>query len=304
MVKKHYYKGIAWIDLESPTENEILEVSREYNLHPKISSEIMIPTPKPQTVLFDNCLFAIIHFPAIHHTHMAETKQEIDFVIGKNFIITTRYEQMEPINEFSKIFEVNAIVDKTEAIPDSGWIFYEIVKKMYACIMEECEVISDSLKMIEENIFKNKEREMVEALSNTSRDIIDLRHGMSLHAEILESLSAHGKAFLGEQFVKYTHHLLEDCKKLHVSIESNRELMRELRETNDSVLTTKQNELIKTFSILAFFTFPLSVLVAVFALDTVDNPIINMPNAFFVIILIIVAVIILMYSIFKHKKWL
>ena len=34
-----------------------------------------------------------MHFPALHHSHKS-AEQEVDFIIGKQFLITTRFSDM------------------------------------------------------------------------------------------------------------------------------------------------------------------------------------------------------------------
>jgi Mg2+ and Co2+ transporter CorA len=82
------------------------------------------------------------------------------------------------------------------------------------------------------------------------------------------------------------------------------ESARELRKTNDSLLTTKQNETMKVLTIMSFFTFPLALLVAILGLDVVGNPVRSLHDAFWFIAAIVVAVSLFMFWYFKRQNWL
>ena len=84
----------------------------------------------------------------------------------------------------------------------------------------------------------------------------------------------------------------------------NTELLHELRETNNSLLSTKENETMRILTIMALLTFPLALLVSILEIDTVNNPIRHMPYDFWIILGIVIAVGASMYLYFKHKKWL
>ena len=64
----------------------------------------------------------------------------------------------------------------------------------------------------------------------------------------------------------------------------NTESLHELRETNNSLLTTKQNETMKVLTLMALVTFPLSLLVAIFDLNAKNNPITDIPYGFWFIV--------------------
>jgi magnesium transporter len=82
------------------------------------------------------------------------------------------------------------------------------------------------------------------------------------------------------------------------------ETLAALRETNAAMLTTKQNEVIKTLTIMAFITFPLTLFSSMFGMNTEATPIIGHKADFWIIVSIMVAVTISFFTFFRRKKWL
>jgi len=82
------------------------------------------------------------------------------------------------------------------------------------------------------------------------------------------------------------------------------DFLHELRETNNSLLSTKQNETMRVLTIMALLTFPLALFVAIFDINATSNPIIGLPYDFWIIVGAVVSVGIAMFAFFKHKKWL
>ena len=93
----HRYKSLTWVDLESPTTEEVRSIMGEYNVDPLVGEELLTPTVRPKVDLYPNLIYMILHFPAL--AHMARSTREIDFVIGKEFIITTHYGPIEFFDE-------------------------------------------------------------------------------------------------------------------------------------------------------------------------------------------------------------
>lgn len=303
MQQRYTHGDLTWIDLESPNKHEVRELASEFGINSFVAEELLLPTAKPRVERYDSMLYMILHFPALHHTHHS-TEQEVDFIIGKNFIITTRYDMIDPLHKFSKVFEVNSMLDKSTIGEHAGFVLYFMLKKLYGSVDNEVEHIRTELNNIEEQIFEEHQKEMVAALSHSGRDLLNLRQAIEPHREILQELEQIGKGFFGEPFMQYLRGVTNEYYRVHNHIMRNTESLRELRETNNSLLTTKQNEVMKTFTIMAFVTFPLMLVTSTFGMNTDYLPIVGLPNDFLIIMGIMAGGTVAFYIFFKYKRWL
>lgn len=304
MIQRHEFKGSTWIELDHPTAEEVKEILSEYDLHPHIGRELTSPSLKQRVEGYDDHLYLILHFPAFKHTHKEENVQEVDFVIGKNYVITVKYDTIDSLHKFSKLVEVDSILRKDDKYDDPSFIFFGIMHEIYRSLLEEIAYLEDKLEDVEANIFKEHEREMVFALSKVARNFLDLKKIIEQHKEVLDDLGRLGGAVFGEQFERSASLLKVDYYKVRNLIKSNLELVQELRDTNDSLLNTKQNEVMKTLTILAFVTFPLSLIAAIFGMNTTGMPFMGSPYDFWIVILIMCSAAGCMFLYFKHKHWL
>lgn len=304
MLTKYTHRNVTWIDLESPTKEEVHKVMNEYSIHPTVAEELLMPTLKPRVDLHDNFIYLILHFPAFKHTHSKQRDQEVDFVVGKNFIITTRYDTVDPLHKFSKIFETNSILNKDDIGAHAGFVFFFMLKKLYEALEYELEYINDALETIEEDIFTGHEKEMVVSLSIVSRDLLNFRQALALHKEVLESFEKAGVKFFGKDFAYQAGSIVDDYYKINSIINTHSDSLNELRQTNDSLLSTKQNEVMKVLTIMAFVTFPLSLIASIFGMNTDFLPIVGYKNDFWIIMTIMLTFTISIFILFKYKKWL
>lgn len=303
MYTRHEYSGIVWVDLESPSPPEVRQIAEEFGIDTHIAEELIHPSSKPRAELYEKYAYVVMHFPALKHSHKAR-EQEVDFVIGHNFLITTHYETVDPLHKFSKVFEVNAILETTPLGQHAGFLFFYTVRKLYRSIEHEIEFIRRELVTIEEHIFGEQEVEMVAAISRSSRALLNLRQIIEPHRETLRSLEENGPRFFGEEFSPYLRALSNEYYRVHNHIMRATDSLHELRETNNSLLSTKQNETMKVFTIMAFVTFPLSLIAAIFSMDAQNTPIIGGHFDFWIIIGIMLSAASLMFLYFKRKKWL
>lgn len=265
--------------------------------------ELSAPSLKPKVDLYDNLIYLILHFPRTRRT-AKEPDQEIDFILGKKFLITVRYGANETLHLVSKIFDASAVLNKGSFGPHAGFIFFFLLGKLYEALLHELASIGESLRSVEDRIFGGEEREMVLGLSEISRDILYFKRSLSLHRDVLESFEIAGKKFFGEEFTFHLRALTGDYYRVEHAVESNVAFLSELRETNNALLSTKQNEIMRTLTVLAFIALPATTILSLFQIGAVSRPIVGQPGDFWIILLIVGGLVFSLYSFFRYKHWL
>jgi magnesium transporter len=307
MITTYTHGGIKWVDVLSPTREEIRELMEKYAIHPHIAEELQSPSLKPRLDMYENQLYVILHFPAVHHTHKKEAKkQEIDFILRQDTLITVRYDTIDALHKFEKIFEVQSILNTESHTEDihTGFLFFFMIQKLYKSLIHELEYMESALGHIEEEMFLGHEKDMVVSLSEMSRELIDFGRAISYHEEILDSLQIAGKTFYGNDFIFYLRRIVSEYRRVEDMLQGLRAYVAELRETNNSLVSTKQNEVMKVLTIMAFVTFPLSLIASIFGMNTLYLPIVGRAGDFWIVIELMAILTLIMFWYFKHKKWL
>lgn len=303
MITKHANSGLVWIDLESPSQEEIRAISKEYGLNPLVSHELSTQTIKSQVDLYRNFIYLILHFPRLRRAK-EEHDQEIDFVIGKKFLITVRYGTSEVIHHILKIFETKATLNDGDFGSHAGFISFFLLGKLYESLIHELSAVRESLSAIEEKMYSGEERLMVVSLSRVSRDVLHFKRSLSMHRDMLESFEVAGKKFFGDAFAFHLRALSSNFYRVAHAVENNAAILSELRETNNALLSTKQNEIMKTLTVLAFIALPATTVLLLFQIETVSRPIVGLRFDFWILLCIVGGVALLFYWWFRHKRWL
>lgn len=305
MISRYTYQDLIWVDVQSPTTEEVRALMEEFSIHPLAADELLLPTLRPKVDLYPNFIYLILHFPAISHKHDGGHDQEIDFIVGKNFLITTHYDLIDPLHEFSKVFEVNSILEKSNIGNHAGFILFYIMKELYKMLDGELEHIHLDFMEIESKIFNGKERDMVNSISHLNRDLLNFKQTLRPHKEVLESFEIAGTKFFGQDFSYYLRTIIGEYYKISSILDGHRETLLELRDTNDSLLTTKTNEIMKTLTVTAFIILPLTFIGQIFGMSITGIPFMNDPNAFWIITGSMTIIGIFLFGYFKFfKKWM
>lgn len=304
MIIRHTYQNIDWIDLENPTTQEVATLLAEYSLPKLVSEELSVQTPRSKVDRYDNCLYMILHFPVPHpNKHDLVVEQEIDFVIGKDFIITAHYDAVVPLSEFAKTFEqhVASVAEKKGA--HTGYVLYFLLQGLYKELDTELEKINTTLRHIERTIFDERRDGIVEEISKTNRILIDFKQAIRFHREILASLETAGTEFFGEEFAYYLSAMKGEYNKAQATLDEHRNILRDLRETNDSLLASKTNDTVKTLTVMSFIMLPLTLTANVFGMN-MNFVFIKSMSDFFVVIASMSLTGLIMIIFFHFKKWL
>jgi len=308
MQKQFKYKNVTWVDLVAPTAEEVSATATRFNIHPLAAGELATRSLRPKVDLYDDYIYLVLHFPNHSGTTRVKSEEhdtiEVDFIVGKDWLVTTSYEELASMHEFGKIIEANAILADGKKDIHAGHLMYDIIKHLYQSLERNLESINFTLKKAEAKIFAGNEREMVKVLAKINKKLLDFRSTLKTHREILRSLEAGGKEFFGESFVYYLRAIIGEFEKAWDILESNRDFFNELKQTNESMLQIKTAEATKVFSMLAFVTFPLTLLATVLGLRAPSTPLVDMPYGFWIIAGAMLALVMLMMAFFKYKKWL
>lgn len=294
---------MTWIDMVAPTPKEVRELMQEFALPPHIAQELLSISYKSKVERAGDMAYVILHFPTLRVGLGRRPEQEIDFIIGQKFLITARYENIDPLHTFAKAFEVGSLLGRNHSA-HGGHLFASMLQNLYRSLSEECDLVRGRLEDIETKIFKGDERRMVFELSHVARALYDFSRSLAPHKEMLGSLEPAAPRLWGQEFTYYLRELEGTRARVDHELMSLRDSLHELRSTNDSLLNTKQNEIMKTFTVLAFVFLPLSFVAGVFGMNTINNPIIGSPLDFWIIVggMAVLAVGCFVY--FRHKDWL
>jgi magnesium transporter len=286
-------KAANWIDIEKPTEKDLAWLAKEYDIHPVIIEELRGPSARGRVEAYKNYLYFIYYFPIYDADDEASVRTEIDFIITKNSVVTVRYDDLTDVLAGLEIKNADS----------SLAVMYAIIEHFINFEERQLRHIREKVEAVGKEIFKDKEKEVLERITYLKRDVSEYRIVVRLQGPILHSLLNKGKKFWGDNAEIYLNDLMGDQQKIVNQLEDYREAISDFEHTNNQLMNLKINTVMKTFTSLSFLTFPFLLLAALFSMNTRDTPIIDLPHAFWIVFAIMVLGMIGLVSYFKRKGW-
>lgn len=303
MIERFSSSSLTWISLKAPTSDEVREVMEEANLPPELMNDLTGPVPRSSSVALSGTVKVTFDYPIVKRTDINHP-HEIKLIATKKHLITVYYEDVEALHRFQKEFETIALLNNTRKRTTGFHLLTSVMSFLYTALGSKLDYLDSKLADIETEIFKEREKEMVGVISDISRRIITFKHVIATHERVLSELKSALEAVSAKQHVIAANELIDQFEFVTSRIKSTHEALTELRETNMALLTTKQNEIMKVFTILAFITFPLTLFTSMFGMNTTTTPILGQKGDFWIILGSMVVVSIVFFAYFKYKKWI
>jgi magnesium transporter len=293
----------------NPEEKDLEYLKNNFKFHPLDFEDVVTKATRTKIDEYDNYHFIILLFPLIDQTTNEIKPTEVDFFLGKDFIVTIHDGTMRTLNN---------LVHNTHQYDDTrnhhmsqspGFLLFTILESLFKRSAPLLDKINHQLLDSGKNIFE-LDIHTLEKLAGLKKSIIMYRRIVKMHAFILTKLARSKKDYLQFKDSKtYFQDLIEYSENIWEVLSSDKESVESFEETNQSLGTHRINDVLQVLTVV-------SVIVSILALIT-DIMIFfertNLEKTFglggdfglFVFITSILAVLTaVMLSFFKKKGWL
>lgn len=298
-------KNLTWIDIKGPNEEDVIYLKKNFDLHPLVLKELMPELDYPKIENFDDdYLFIVLFYPYHDQRTNRTVPLELDIIVAKDYIITNHYKDIVPLK---RIFDqCNLYEEIREEYTDegSGELVYRIINEVLMACFPKLSRIKKNVDEIEELIYEKSYQLSVTQISLVKRDIIGFQRIIEPQKLVLNNLAKESERFFDESLHPYFNNLVSTYNRVHNLLITSSKTIAALDSTNQSLLTTKTNDIIRVLTIFSVIVFPLSLVVGMFGMNTKFLPFVGMKYDFWIIVAMMLIGVIIMLGIFKSKKWI
>lgn len=295
---------VTWMNIEKPRHGDLELLKKQFRFHPIILDELLHTSSRSRVEFYKNYLYLTYHFPLYDKKLTISRRAEVDFLITKDTVITVSYESLEPLEAFTRILKSNARFKARAMGQTSAHLVYYLIQEIIHFSLGQLRPIEEGISFISEEIFKNKEEDMLKRISRVKRDVLDYRIINQPQGILLESFLQAGTKFWDEDIAIFLNDLNGDHSKLVQRLQNYHDTIESLENTNSQLLTAKANNVMQRFTILAFLTFPFVAFVSLFNIDIIAEQISDSFYKFWLGLIGVIGITIVIMIIFRKKGWL
>jgi len=297
------FKNITWLDFPNPSADDVVYLQENFNIHPLAIEEFVTPTIRPRATQYESCLFLTVHIPLFDVKTRTTYPGELDIVLTKDHLITGHSEDIYQLTEFFEKLSESEGKRRLYMNNSPTHLMYQLLTILLESCFPKLDHIHRNLLNIENQVFNDKEKEMVFEISVVKRDILNFRRTLKPQRSVLESLLQKDGKFVPEDTKPYFQDLIGTNIRLWNSLESNKETIESLEETNNSLLSNKLNSTMKVLTIFSAVMLPMTVYSNILAMSA-DIPFGKNPHAFTIHVTIMLFMSFFTIVLFKIKKWI
>ena len=297
-------KSLAWIDIQKPEEKNIQFLAERFNFHPLVLKELMPPMDHPKIETYRDYIYIIFYYPSFERSSRITTPLELDIIVGKNYIITNHYQTIIPLKA---LFDrVNLFDEVRRELTDEGpgELLYRILDACLKNCFPKIDNINKNLDYLEKEIFAKHLKDVIPDISVVKRDVLNFQRIIEPQKLVLEELVESGAILFGEKFRPYFRNLVGTYNHISNLLKNCRDTIETFDSTNQSLISTRTNEIIKVLTIFTVILTPLALVANLYGMNLDFMPFSQYHLTFWAISGGITVLGLIMLICFRKKKWL
>ena len=258
---------------------------------------------RPKVDEYPEYLFGVLHFPVYDKAVQRLNAAELDFFVGHAYLVTLPTVELLPVTRLFRRCEEDEDLREELFAKGSGYLLYHILDDLFDYCFPILDKIGHKLDSVEDDLFEKRAEEVVRDLSNVKQEIISYRKIIKPERSTLRLLERHVERFLPEQLELYFDDIVDASERIWDLLDNYKEVVEALEDTNESVISHRQNDVLRFLTVVTVILLPLTLITGIFGMN-VHFPGFETAAAFWGIIGGMVALALGLTAFFRYKRWL
>jgi magnesium transporter len=295
--------GLTWIHLDRPTPNEASQLAERFGWHALDVEDVLSKRQRPKIDEYADYRFVVLHFPVYDKAVGRLNAAELDVFIGADYLVTLPVVELLPVTRlFQRCAEDEELREQLFS-KGSGYLLYHVLDDLFDYCFPILDKIGYKLDRIEDEMFEGLSEEIVRDLSNIKQEIISYRKIIKPERATLRALERHVERFLPEELELYFDDIVDAAERIWDLLDNYKEVVEALEDTNESVISHRQNDVLRLLTLFSVTLLPLTVLTGLFGMN-VAFPGEGTREAFWIFLGILVVTLVAMVGFFRYKRWI
>jgi magnesium transporter len=287
---------VGWVHLQNPEPAEVKHVIGDiFHCHPLVVEDCTKLNQRPKMDRYKDHIF--LTFFAILDKKLAPI--EIGIVVGPSFVITVTQHHIPFIDDlFSELLKIE---ERTE---HPGEILHRLLDR---CVDEYTQItnhLEDQVDKMERKLYRNPYIRISRDIFQLKRSMHQLRRVIVEEKTIIGTISHQNFPYTRKETDVYFIDIYDHISRVTDSLDVYRESLSGLLELQMSMKSDRMNEIMKTLTIISSIFLPLTFIVGLYGMNFKNIPELNWDFGYLYVWMILITVSVIMWFIFKWKKWI
>jgi magnesium transporter len=292
-------RQFVWIGLHEPDEPLLRKIQHEFGLHDLAVEDALRAHQRPKLEEYGDSLFVVLR-TAVQHDGKIDFG-ETHIFLGSRYVVTVRH------GASVSYAEVRGRCECTPRLlaKGPGFVLYalmDFVVDRYFPIVDTCE---DRLEELEDRIFGNGlSREATQEIYELKRDLVGLKRAVVPLIDVCNRLVRYDVALIPEDTRLYFRDVYDHVVRINETVDNLRELLTTALEANLSLISVRQNEVMKKLAAWAAILAVPTAIAGIYGMNFEFMPELHWRYAYGVTMGVMVGLCVLLYAGFRRAGWL
>jgi magnesium transporter len=292
---------VVWVDYCAPEKAQFVEVASELGLHELAVEDALGPHQRPKLDRYTDHVFLSAHFVTVDVDGGSLATTEVDAFVSERWLVTVRE---------SDAFDMEPVLRRWDRSPDlakygSSYLLYgllDVVVDSYFDVVSAFDAYYDEVSdgiFAERPLEPSKQRhwfEMRRAMAGFHRLVVPMR-------EAISGLMRREQTAVAEELYPYYQDVYDHILRVSESSDSLRDLVNAIVDTNLSLRDYRQNQIVKKVSSWAAIIAVPALVTGYYGMN-VPFPGTQATEGYISAVVLMVALVCLLYWIFRRHDWL
>ncbi len=257
----------VWLDYFNPTADELKQLIEPLHLHPLSIEDCLDDEQIPKIDLLPDYTFLL--FNAFRCEEGALVVEEVDFLLGKNFLVTV-HRSASPDRLLGAKLDHAIALDLSNVRKGPDLLFHIILDYVVDEKLRAIETLQDGLELSQERILNDTASFSPHELMRLRRDVLSMRKSLLHEREVVARLCRRDSPFVTEKaifaFRDIHDHLArffevtEICREM---ISSDMEIYLSIINNRMSMVANRTNRVMRRLTLITTIFMPMTLLAGV-----------------------------------------
>jgi magnesium transporter len=290
-----------WVHLSGLHDPSIIAEFGKAAELPELILEDILNTEHPPSFDFYEqtaiCLTKILHGNAEEDNYLED---HFSVVIKANLLFSfqeTNRSIFEPIyrrlkNPTSRLRQRNV-----------DYLGYALLDTVADSLLENVRKIRDQIEELEDEFYNDPDQDMQNQIHSMRGSLSELRKVIWPLRDSVAKIATGDYRGIDKKTLPYFRDVLDHLNNCSMILDSNRDLLTNLREWQLGALSTKMNQVMKVLTIIATIFIPLTFVAGIYGMNFRHMPELEWPMAYPALLIFMTVLAVAMLVYFKMKKW-
>lgn len=317
------FQGLSFVNVFNPTDFEIKYLKNTYYFNPLNLEDYMHRTQIPKIENHKKYNLIVLRFPLfienvphdLHqygvpllpalYNHVKKRRlisSYVNIFVSKEYIVVLHSGSLPQINRIFSLCQ-KTLHNRTEYM-GKGAVF--LAYKIIDALVDDCfpviNEITATIDKIDKELEDKQSQKTLEDISTTRRNLVVFHTMIRPILPLFANLEEGRHKELNDTMQPFWGNILDHLRKIMDRVEDNQELIEGISKSNESLLSSRSNQIIKVLTIFSAVILPLTLIASIFGMN-VELPFATDPLIFWKLMAIMAIGGLIMLAVLRFKRW-